>query len=332
MKKLLTLLLLCSLSILAYADFDSALAAYDAGDYETAFKEFLPLAEEGNDEAQKSLGYLYIQGLGVAQDYGEAFKWFRKAAEQGNAGAQETLGFLYREGLGVTQDYAEAAKWYRKAAEQGLPLAEHNLGWMYQQGLGVQRDYAEAFNWYRKAPVVIPLPAVDESHTSVIVLREKQFINSLVSSNVALDEIPIVELRTGQYTSFQVEKGCHTLTLYEDKLGVLLIGYHPYDIVLGCGTANNLACNDVQNQEYKFYIKCKSGGNHNKCMMEKMDEFPDGIQLSNYTFVETVQFEDLWVNTIQRLNNWKRKVRNFDHIEEPLNLLLRLDYTISINK
>jgi len=268
MKKLLTLLLLCSLSILAYADFDSALAAYDAGDYETAFKEFLPLAEEGNDEAQKSLGYLYIQGLGVAQDYGEAFKWFRKAAEQGNAGAQETLGFLYREGLGVTQDYAESAK------------------------------------WYRKAPVVIPLPAVDESHTSVIVLREKQFINSLVSSNVALDEIPIVELRTGQYTSFQVEKGCHTLTLYEGKLGVLLIGYHPYDIVLGCGTANNLACNDVQNQEYKFYIKCKSGGNHNKCMMEKMDEFPDGIQLSNYTFVETVQFEDLWVNTIQRLNNW----------------------------
>ena len=48
MNKFPTLLLLCSLSIFAYADYDSALAAYDAGDYETAFKEFLPLTQRAH--------------------------------------------------------------------------------------------------------------------------------------------------------------------------------------------------------------------------------------------------------------------------------------------
>jgi len=72
------------------ADYDSAKAAYKAGDYETAYKRLLPLAKAGGAKAQNLLGVMYSEGLNVEQDYTEAFKWFQKAAEQGDANAQKT--------------------------------------------------------------------------------------------------------------------------------------------------------------------------------------------------------------------------------------------------
>ncbi len=84
-------------------------------------------AEQGDATAQRSLGFLYANGQGVAQDYVEAARWFRKAADQGEALAQFGLGTLYANGKGVAQNYAEAARWYRKAADQGHAAAEHNL-------------------------------------------------------------------------------------------------------------------------------------------------------------------------------------------------------------
>ena len=52
---------------------------------------------------------------GGSRSFQEQFK----AAEQGDAEAQTSLGLMYDNGKGVPQDYAEAVKWYRKAAEQG---------------------------------------------------------------------------------------------------------------------------------------------------------------------------------------------------------------------
>ena len=87
----------------------------------------------------------------MPQDYAEAVRWYRKAADQGNADAQFSLGYMYDNGQGVPQDYAEAARWYRKAADQGDADAQFNLGYMYDKGQGVPQDYAEAARWYRKA-------------------------------------------------------------------------------------------------------------------------------------------------------------------------------------
>ena len=51
-----------------------------------------PLAEQGVDVAQTTLGIMYERGLGgLAQDDAEAVKWYRKAAEQGVAFAQDRL-------------------------------------------------------------------------------------------------------------------------------------------------------------------------------------------------------------------------------------------------
>lgn len=115
-------ILLVSLSAPAWADLEEGVAAYERGDYATAYREFLPLAEQGYARAQHNLGVMYHNGEGVPQDYAEAVRWYRKAAEQGLAEGQWSLGFMYDSGEGVPQDYGEAAWWYRKAAEQGPPL------------------------------------------------------------------------------------------------------------------------------------------------------------------------------------------------------------------
>ena len=49
-------------------------------------------AEQGDKEAQYSLGHIYYTGEIVSKDIVEAVKWLRKAAEQGDARAQFSLG------------------------------------------------------------------------------------------------------------------------------------------------------------------------------------------------------------------------------------------------
>jgi hypothetical protein len=83
---------------------DDGLAAYNRGDYATAMKLWLPLAEQGNEVAQNNIGVLYAQGRGVEQNYTVAANWFRKSANQGYANAQFNLGFIYYNGNGVAQD------------------------------------------------------------------------------------------------------------------------------------------------------------------------------------------------------------------------------------
>ena len=86
--------------------------------------ELLRRAQDGDVDAQYSVGDAYYYGEGVEQDYAEAVKWYRLAAEQGNANAQYSLGYAYYNSEGVEQDFAETVKWWQMAAEQGHKVAE----------------------------------------------------------------------------------------------------------------------------------------------------------------------------------------------------------------
>lgn len=105
-------------------DYDIGQQAFINGDYTTAFKEWLPLALQGNASAQSGVGALYDAGKGAPQDDAEALRWYQLAAEQGDSAAQLGLGRLYEQGRGVPQNDAEAVRWYRLAAEQGHPIAQ----------------------------------------------------------------------------------------------------------------------------------------------------------------------------------------------------------------
>ncbi len=100
--------------------YQKGMDAYDRGDYDTALKEFRPLAEQAYPLAQATLGLMYAEGEGVAQDYQEAVRWYRLAAEQGNEAAQGKLGTMYYLGQGVPKDYVLAHMWINLAAPKGV--------------------------------------------------------------------------------------------------------------------------------------------------------------------------------------------------------------------
>jgi len=54
--------------------------AYARGDYATAFKIWLPLAEQGSAYAAQNIARMYERGEWVAQDPAMAAEWYRKAA------------------------------------------------------------------------------------------------------------------------------------------------------------------------------------------------------------------------------------------------------------
>jgi hypothetical protein len=136
-------------------DFNTALEAARAGDFETARRLFEPLANQGDAASQVMLGSMHSQGLGVPKDETEAVRWFRLAAEQGSADGQVNLGNRYFNGAGVAQDYVEAAHWYEMAAMRGVSdaqdaaqsEAQFHLGYLYFEGMGVPQDYATAYMW-----------------------------------------------------------------------------------------------------------------------------------------------------------------------------------------
>ena len=178
---LMVSLLTCAGGVAIAQDYDVGLKAAQAGDFQTALKEWKPLADQGHAGAQYTLGWMYANGEGVPEDDAEAARWYRLAADQGHAYAQYNLGWMYANGEGVPEDDAEAVRWLRLAADQGLAeavrwlrlaadqgLAEAAgwyrlaadqgdaavqvlLGMMYANGEGVPEDDAEAARWYRLA-------------------------------------------------------------------------------------------------------------------------------------------------------------------------------------
>ena len=115
---------LASFHSTAWADtleqqFQQGFEAATREDYQTAFKLWLPSAEQGNASAQFNLGNMYRRGQGVKQDNFEAVKWYRKAAEQGNAKAQVLLGLAYLLGKGVQFNKSLAKEWFYKACDNG---------------------------------------------------------------------------------------------------------------------------------------------------------------------------------------------------------------------
>jgi uncharacterized caspase-like protein len=86
--------------------------------YETSLKVWLPLAADGDRQAQTYVGQIYEKGLGRPADYAKAAEWYKKAADQNFPPAQTALATLYERGLvGDKPDTVAALALYRKAAQ-----------------------------------------------------------------------------------------------------------------------------------------------------------------------------------------------------------------------
>ncbi|MDR1595907.1 MAG: hypothetical protein LBR91_03215 [Puniceicoccales bacterium] len=56
-------------------------------------------AEQGDSEAQKNIGIMFLDGLGVEKNRKKAKEWFSKASENGNRQATLFLKEMHRCGL-----------------------------------------------------------------------------------------------------------------------------------------------------------------------------------------------------------------------------------------
>ena len=131
---------------LSAADFGAGMRAYENGDFEIAYKEWLPLAEAGNADAQYWIGKLYSSGKGVKQDSETAFAYYLSAAQQGHGEAQHSaassLFFSPDE-----KDKALAFSLYMRAAVNGVTLTYVDIAGAYCFGVGVDENPLLADVW-----------------------------------------------------------------------------------------------------------------------------------------------------------------------------------------
>ena len=73
------------------------------------------------NEIQKALDLI------VDEKYADALELLMPLANNGNIEAQANIGFLYQNGLGVDRDIKKAINWLTEAADRGSGMAAHNL-------------------------------------------------------------------------------------------------------------------------------------------------------------------------------------------------------------
>lgn len=109
--------------------------------------ELITKAKLGDVDAQRTIGTLYFEGIGLSQNFVEANKWWQIAANQGDADSQYNLGMSYNLAMGFRKDDIKAAMWWTKAAEQGESRSQYMLGNCYKHGRGVPKNDIIAYKW-----------------------------------------------------------------------------------------------------------------------------------------------------------------------------------------
>lgn len=115
--------------------------AWQAGRYDEAVRDWRPLAEAGDADAQFNLGHAYRLGRGVTQDMAQAEQWYARAARAGHREAQAMYGVM----LFQDNRRAEAIPFIREGAEAGDPRAQYVYGTALFNGDLVARDWPRAW-------------------------------------------------------------------------------------------------------------------------------------------------------------------------------------------
>ena len=68
--------------------------AWQAGNYDEAIRQWRPLADRGDADAQYNIAQAYFLGRGVPQNMNLAEQWYERAARQGHEEAQANYGLL----------------------------------------------------------------------------------------------------------------------------------------------------------------------------------------------------------------------------------------------
>ena len=134
------------------ADFASGVTAFDAGDFEKAFKIWWELRFE-DLAAMRNLGMMLRKGIGTEKNPKRAEEVYLRAAEVGMPTAQADLADMYIKGDLGPPDMAAALPLLARAAAATHPGAQFQLGEFYETGAPplVPKDLEKAKELYAAA-------------------------------------------------------------------------------------------------------------------------------------------------------------------------------------
>ncbi|HET6406390.1 MAG TPA: tetratricopeptide repeat protein, partial [Chthoniobacteraceae bacterium] len=105
-------------------------------------------ADQGLTEAQVEFGdTLFFGRHGQRRDELKAYPYLLKAAEQGNANAQNSVGYMSQNGVGTAANESDAEHWFRLAAVQDHGKAQSNLGRLLNPRSNERAKRLEALKW-----------------------------------------------------------------------------------------------------------------------------------------------------------------------------------------
>ncbi len=124
--------------------FDEAAAAYDSGDYATAFRIFSKLADNYDLAAMRNVAQMERRGLGTDKDPEAAQDLMERTARRGLPSAQADLGVMLMDGEAGEPDEKAALPWLELAARAQHPIAQFRLGELFEEGVVVPQDLPTA--------------------------------------------------------------------------------------------------------------------------------------------------------------------------------------------
>ena len=110
--------------------------SYDRGEYEKALAAFLHLAERGDVDGQRVVGWMYNSGTGTAKDLEKAKYWLKLAADRNDVHSQYLLGLIHWR---ARQDDL-AFEFFEKSAGQGYGPGLYRLAICYSLGRGASKN------------------------------------------------------------------------------------------------------------------------------------------------------------------------------------------------
>ena len=167
----LTCTLLLSIFVLTpalHADTNRAIAAFNQKDYNTAWREFMESAQQGDAEAEAGVGSMLFMKINPPGTgfYAQCEKWLVASAKQNNVKGLTWLAkFYYADGVAIAgginpginnapippalqqqaeRSFAKAREMFERAAALGDGYAMGNLAIMLDAGVGGPRDSARA--------------------------------------------------------------------------------------------------------------------------------------------------------------------------------------------
>ncbi|MEI9929367.1 MAG: hypothetical protein WDM89_02040 [Rhizomicrobium sp.] len=132
------------------AIFDKGVVAYDARNYEEAFKIFSSI-DDTDLAAMRNVALMLRKGEGTAKDPKAAEEMYARAAHGGLATAAADLGEMLLRGEADAPDPKAALPWLLAAANAGHPIAALEAGEILEAGTAFPKDIEGARTLYKEA-------------------------------------------------------------------------------------------------------------------------------------------------------------------------------------